>query len=230
MPRIIKKPSANHDVRRRALHHAHQHVVRYIKTLSMLRLISFEFIGTPIKESALIVANHPSLLDFIILMHDFPNAICLYKSQTRDNPILSDFVNIAGYIEGMDGTRSASKRIINECCERLGEGHHIALFPEGTRSKSNIDVARFRATAFHAALKSGVGIQPVAIYCEPLFLGKNQPWSTFSKARNRMVVEYMEPIQSDELPIAMQNARSLADLARDQIAAKLLLLHKKDHS
>ena len=110
----MKSCGQQSEKRSQALIHAHHHVSIYINTLSRLGLITFEFVGTPIKEPAVVVANHPSLLDFIVLLRDFPNTICLYKSQTRDNPVLSDFVNMAGYIEGMDGTREASKRIVDE--------------------------------------------------------------------------------------------------------------------
>ena len=221
IPRILKSRGKDAEKRSQALLHAHQHVAIYLNTLSRLGLISFEFVGVPIKGPAVVVANHPSLLDFIVLLRDFPNAICLYKSQTRDNPVLSDFVNVAGYIEGMDGTREASKRIVDECCQRLKEGHHVAFFPEGTRSESNSSIGRFRSTGFYAAIKSGVAVQPVMIYCDPLFLGKNQSWSEFSKRCNRMVIEYLEPIGPEQLADELNSSKALADHVRKVIKERL---------
>lgn len=224
MPQIMKSQGESVQKRSRALFYAHKHVAIYLKTLSRLRLIDFEFRGQVIDEPAVIVANHPSLLDFIVLLRDYPNAICLYKTQTRQNPVLADFVNVAGYVEGMDGTRGASKRIINECCNRLEEGHHVVFFPEGTRSKSNMDVGRFRSTGFHAAVRSGVPVQPVVIYCEPLFLGKNQPWSEFSKRRNKMVIEYQKPIKVEDLNEEARSAKGMAEYVRHAIKRRLLEL------
>lgn len=178
MPGILRQSGAIAEKRRQALFQAHRHVSFYLKTLSLLGLVKFDFRGKPIREPAIIVANHPSLLDFIVLQVDFPNAICLYKSQTLRNPVLANFVQVAGYIEGMDGSRTASKRIIDECWQRLKEGHQVVFFPEGTRSNSNIDIRRFRFTGFHAAIHSNVAVQPVVIYSSPFFLGKNQPWHT----------------------------------------------------
>jgi 1-acyl-sn-glycerol-3-phosphate acyltransferase len=111
----------------------------------------------------------------------------------------------------MDGSRSASKRVIDECYQRLEEGHQVVFFPEGTRSKSNTSMRRYRLTGFHAAIRSDVSVQPVAIYCKPLFLGKNQPWHTFSKAKNRMVVEFLKPVRLEDLPQQQQMAKGLSD-------------------
>jgi 1-acyl-sn-glycerol-3-phosphate acyltransferase len=221
MPRIMKRGGASIEKRSRALLHAHQHVSLYLKTLSRLGLVEFQFRGEVMKEPAVVVANHPSLLDFIVLLRDYPNAICLYKSQTRSNPVLSEFVKVAGYVEGMDGTRAASKRIVDECCQRLEEGHHVVFFPEGTRSKSNLSLGRFRSTGFHAAISSGLPVQPVVIYCKPLFLGKHQSWKEFSAAKNLMVIEFLKPVYVTDLPEDMRSAKALADHVRKIIKERL---------
>lgn len=217
MPQIMRYQGQVSEKRKHALFHAHKHVVIYLNTLTRLGLVSFRFVGTPINEPSVIVANHPSLLDFIVLLKDFPNAVCLYKSKTRDNPILSNFVKVAGYIEGMDGTREASKRIINECCQRLDEGHHVIVFAEGTRSRSSVSIGRFHTTSFLAAFKSNCVVQPVVIYCDPLFLGKKQSWTEFSRGRNRMVIEYQEPIRVAELPKELRSTKGLVDHTRATI-------------
>lgn len=221
MPRLLRSAGDAAGKRKRALSQAHRHVTVYLQTLSRLGLVSFEFVGEPVKEAAAVVANHPSLLDFIVLLRDFPNAVCLYKSQTRNNPILADFVNVAGYIEGMDGTHEASRRIVDACCKRLEEGHHVVLFPEGTRSKSNTSVRRFRSTGFHAVIKSNVSVQPVVIYCKQLFLGKHQSWSAFSKSGNHMIIEYLSPIRIEHLPKDLRNSKGLAEHVRKVIKKRL---------
>ena len=228
MPRIMSSGGQRIEKRSRALFHAHQHVSVYLNTLSRLGLVEFQFRGEVINEPAVVVANHPSLLDFIVLLRDFPNAICLYKSQTRNNPVLAEFVQVAGYVEGMDGTRAASKRIVDECCQRLEEGHHVVFFPEGTRSKSNISLGRFRSTGFHAAISSDSPVQPVAIYCKPLFLGKNQSWKEFSAAKNLMVIEFLEPIHITDLPEDMRSAKALADHVRTIIKERLVELESAE--
>jgi len=225
MPRLLASGKRNASLRRSALLLAHSHVCIYLNTLNRLGLVCFRFVGQPVTEPAVVVANHPSLLDFIVLLRDFPNAVCLYKSQTTKNPVLSDFVDIAGYIEGMDGTRDASKRIIDACCQRLDEGHHVVFFPEGTRSPANDMVNRFRTTGFHAAIHSRVAVQPVVIYCQPLFLGKHQPWSSFCHHQNIMTIEYLQPVLAGDLPEAERNAKGLSGAVRERIQERLLQLN-----
>ena len=221
MPRVINKHKGKPDARRDALRIAHRHVLRYLATLGFLRLIEFRFEGTPHEQPCIMVANHPSLLDFIALLRDLPNAVCLYKSRTLDNPVLSSFVRVAGYIEGMDGTVSANKRIIASCCERLAQGHHVVFFPEGTRSESASTLRKFRAAAFHAALKCPAPIQPVAILCQPLFLGKEQRWINIALQRNIMTIRYLPVIHVDDLPESAQTASGLARVARENILSAL---------
>jgi 1-acyl-sn-glycerol-3-phosphate acyltransferase len=224
MPRLIRSGQNIVEQRSKALFSAHRNVVIYLNTLSRLDLVKFDFEGSPAQQPCIIMANHPSLLDFIIFLKDFPNAVCLYKSQTLKNPILSSFVQVAGYIQGMDGTPQANKRIISSCCERLREGHQVVIFPEGTRSKTTTQLHKFRTTGFHAAIKGDVPIQPVAIYCKPLLLGKNQSWIEFCKGVNRITVRYLSPIMLSDLPPEMQNSSGLSDIVRERISTALVEL------
>lgn len=196
----------------------------YLNTLSFCRLIQFKFIGVPLSSPGLIAGNHPSLLDFIVLMLDFPQAVCIYKPQVKNNLILSNFVQSVGYIEGMHGSPSDSKRIIRDCCESIRTGHQIVFFPEGTRSKSALKPQRFRTTVFHSVVQTNTPVQPVAIYCNPLFLGKNQPWLEFSTAKNHMIISYLPPIYLKDLPIKEQTAIGLASKVRDTIEEELARL------
>lgn len=227
MPRIMKRTDKTViEKRQTALFQAHKHVNVYLKVLSYLGLISFKFVGTPVKEPALIVANHPSLIDFIVLLKDFPNSVCLFKQQTKKNPVLADFVEVAGYVEGMDGSRDASKRIIDDCCQRFEDGHHVVVFPEGTRSTSNLSVGRFRSTVFYAAMKAEVMIQPVSIYCAPLFLGKKQAWMDFPRNRNVMVVEYLAPIDLKDASYKELSPQAIAECTRKNILSNITLLSR----
>jgi len=225
IPRIMNSDDKTTTEKRKiALLKAHKHVNAYLKTLSKLGLIEFKFIGKPVEEPALIVANHPSLLDFIVLLKDFPNSVCLFKKQTKKNPVLASFVKVAGYVEGMDGTRGGSDRIIADCCQCLDEGHHVVVFPEGTRSGSNLIVERFRSTVFYAARKANVMVQPVSIYCSPQFLGKQQHWTDFPRSKNVMVIEYLEPIDIKDPSYKELTPQSIAEEARQNILSNLTSL------
>ncbi|MCP5010878.1 MAG: 1-acyl-sn-glycerol-3-phosphate acyltransferase, partial [Aestuariibacter sp.] len=177
--------------------------------------------GKPLQQPGVVIANHPGLLDFIVFLQDFPNAVCLYKSQSLQNPVLSSFVQVAGYIEGMDGTPAATKRIIAACRARLKEGHQVVLFPEGTRSPDAISVRKFRTTGFHAVIKSRAPLQPVAIYYQPLLLGKGQRWMEFCQSPIHVTIRYLSIIHTEDLPEEKQTAAELAKAAHKSICDAL---------
>ncbi|MEE9342405.1 MAG: lysophospholipid acyltransferase family protein [Gammaproteobacteria bacterium] len=221
MPRLMKSRSDKKNARKKALQAAHIQVSAYLKTLSFLHLVKFEFEGQPHESACVVVANHPSLLDIIVFLKDFPTAICLFKPESLDNPILSSFLKIGGYIEGVDGTSCSNKRVIASSCQRLAEGHHVIFFPEGTRSSSATRMRKFRTTAFHTAVKSGYPLQPIAIHCQPLFLGKNQKWSSFGRYTNRMTIRYLPVININDLAENKRNAAGLLEASHDRIAKAL---------
>ena len=221
LPRILRQDAQSQVAVTRVLQQVHRHVERFLGRVQGFGLVRFSFQGSPSPEPCIVVANHPCLLDFIVILKDLPNAVCLYKSGTLDNPVLSSFVRVAGYIEGMDGTASANKRIIASCNERLQQGRHVVFFPEGTRSETAMRMHKFRAAAFQSALRSGAAIQPVAIYCDPLILGKGQSWTVVAKQDNVMTVRYLPTVTLDELPVDRQTAVALGELVAARIDAAL---------
>ena len=227
MPGLVKSSENPQNKRRKALYAAHRHVDFYLKTLSFLKLIQFETVGKPPSMKGIVIANHPCLLDFIVFLRDFPYAVCMYKPESLNNPVLSSFVQVAGYIKGMCGEKGESKRIIEDCGVRLKQGHTIVIFPEGSRSPDMANFHKFRTTAFHAAIKNTVPILPVAIYCQPLFLGKDQPWFEFCKAKNKFTLHYLPPIYLDDLPEGQQSAVGMAKAAEDTIMKTINALNLK---
>jgi 1-acyl-sn-glycerol-3-phosphate acyltransferase len=120
------------------------------------------------QESGLIiVANHPSLLDAVILLSKLPNAACVMKASLRKNPLFGVMARLSGYISNED-----SMRLIKQSCSELKKGSHLVLFPEGTRSDT-FQVNPFGQVAAVIASRSGVPIQTVFIRFSSPYLGKS---------------------------------------------------------
>ena len=198
IPRLLRRDHEEIDARQDVLHASHRHVVRFLATLSFLNLLTIKKEGVIPDQPCIVVANHPSLLDFFSLLSDLPNAVCLFKPKTRQNLLVSSIVQGSGYIQGYDGTVACNRRIISTSWERAKEGHSVIFFPEGTRSKTSLSLHKFRSTPFHIAKSFDIPIQPVAIYCEPLFLGKNQRWWKAAQMKNTMIIRYLPVFHPNE--------------------------------
>ncbi len=81
------------------------------------------------ERGCLVVANHPSLIDYVMLASVMPETDCLVKSALLKNPFVSGVIRAADYLinDRADALLPASR-------QRLQQGDTILIFPEGTRT------------------------------------------------------------------------------------------------
>lgn len=118
----------------------------------------------------LIVANHPTLIDVVILISLLPRVDCIVKQAVWRNPFMLGVVSAAGYI-----SNSSSEDFMNKSVEALQSGRSLLVFPEGTRAVPNKPM-KFQRGAANIALRSTHNIIPVAITSVPDFLTKDKKW------------------------------------------------------
>ena len=159
---------------------------------------------------ALVVANHPTLLDIVMLLAHMPQADCVAKREAWDNPFLRAVVSAAAYIPNDDG-----EELIARCCERLAAGRSVILFPEGTRSPA-LGLQPFRRGAAHIALRSGCAVVPVLLRCDPPSLKKDRPWYVLPDARMRFRIEVDPPLH-----FASEPGDASRGLAARRVTARL---------
>jgi 1-acyl-sn-glycerol-3-phosphate acyltransferase len=119
------------------------------------------------QSGLIIIANHPSLLDAVILLSKLPNATCVMKASLRRNPLFGAMARLSGYISNED-----SMKLVKQSCAELKKGTHLVLFPEGTRSDT-LQVNPFGQVAALIASRSGATIQTVFIRFSTSYLGKS---------------------------------------------------------
>ena len=137
-----------------------------------VRLIRVTWVGREElrRGPILVVANHPTLIDVVLLVAAMPQADCIVKTAAERHPLLRRIVKAAGYIPNdRPGT------LIGAGTEYLRQGRSLLLFPEGTRSPEG-RLRTFRRGAARIALRSGHDLVPVVITCSPPTLMKGQPW------------------------------------------------------
>jgi 1-acyl-sn-glycerol-3-phosphate acyltransferase len=61
------------------------------------------------------------------------------------------------------GSTEAAKQMLSEATERLKKGEIMAIFPEGTRNKTDVPILPFKKGAFILAKHTGAPLIPLAI-------------------------------------------------------------------
>lgn len=158
-------------------------------------------------EPLLLCANHPTLIDVVLLMSLTSSATCLIKSALREAFATKGPVTVTGYIANDGGPK-----LVQACREAIETGETLIIFPEGTRSRPGVK-ARLHHGAACAALAAGKNITPVNITCEPPSLMKGQPWFSIPERKLRFDITIGEDI--DIAPfMGLQNERGRPIAAR----------------
>jgi 1-acyl-sn-glycerol-3-phosphate acyltransferase len=120
-----------------------------------------------------LVANHPSLLDAVMIVSRLPNAVCIMKAALMNNVLLGAGARLARYIRN-----DAPLKMIRHASEALGQGAQLVIFPEGTRTAA-FPVTTFGSAACMIARRGGAPLQTVFIEFNSPYLGK--AWPLFRK-------------------------------------------------
>jgi uncharacterized protein len=108
---------------------------------------------------AILVANHQSILDILMLLCIHPKIVLMAKDWVWNSIFMGPVVRMAGFL-------TASKGIENNyemARETIKLGYSIAVFPEGSRS-DDLEIKRFHKGAFFLAEELKLDIIPVVIH------------------------------------------------------------------
>ena len=142
-------------------------------TMRFTGAIDYKFEGQEILQSdkdCLVVANHPSLIDYVLIASRLEQCDCLVKEAIWHNPFMRGVVKSAGYIPN-----NGAGDLLNDCSARLRDGNVLLIFPEGTRTKPG-EVSTLQRGAAQIAIKTATDIRIVHITVTPSFLTKEKKW------------------------------------------------------
>ena len=151
---------------RRAIHLCFRAFVRFVTVAGML---GCEVSGKSRLWNAkgtLVVANHPSLIDVIILVAHLPDAYCVVKEGVWRNPFYGRVVRAAGYIPSVH-----ADYVVERAAALIGAGETVVLFPEGTRTPPGQQPVVRRGAAV-VLLRSNRPALPVRLHLSPPVLTK----------------------------------------------------------
>ena len=117
-----------------------------------------------------IAANHPSLLDALMIVARLPRSGCIMKGSLVRNPFLRAGASLAGYVPN-----DSARTMVRLAVEQLQEGCQLVAFPEGTRSPSPRQIHPFSRSIALIAQRAQVPIQTVVIETDSPYLAKGWP-------------------------------------------------------
>lgn len=214
--------------------HAHQRSARIQAwaraSLTLLR-IDLKVNGTPPTNGPLLlVANHVSWLDIVVLL---ASCHCRFvsKSEIGQWPVVGTLTRAAGTLFITRSSRRDALRVVHQMAEKLhaDSGMVLAIFPEGTTS-NGLQVLPFHANLFQAAISANAPVQTVALRFEDAasglpstaacyidddtFLGS--VWRTLRAPQQRVVLSFGSKQQGEG-----RNRQAWAADARTEVTALL---------
>ena len=113
-------------------------------------------------ETYVMVANHQSLLDILVLFRIFSHFKWVSKIENFRIPCVGWNMSLNRYIKLKRGDRASVARMLRECEQALAEENSIMMFPEGTRSPDG-RLRAFKTGAFSMAQNAQRPILPIVI-------------------------------------------------------------------
>jgi 1-acyl-sn-glycerol-3-phosphate acyltransferase len=160
-------------------------------------------------RGVLVFANHPTLIDVVVLMGLIPEANCVVKASLFRSLAMGPTLRSAGYLENAE-----SDRLVEGCRLSMEAGQPLIIFPEGTRTTPGSPLVFQRGPA-HLMLATRRTFLPVVIRCRPAALLKGQPWYHVPERRFELELEVLDEVPPEEW------APLVADLPRPLAVRKL---------
>lgn len=175
-------------------------------------------------KGMIVIANHPTLVDVVVLISLMPNAGCIVKQGLWRNPFLRGAVSCAGYIPNR-----GAQLLLADCKAVLSRGTNLIIFPEGTRTLIGKSINGFARGAANITLRTKNDLIPVILRTNTIGLSKQQPWYEIPRRTIGMRVEVGETLQhigydaqaGGDAKMARQLTRDLEDYYKQQLDRKL---------
>ena len=167
------------------------------------------------KTAYVMVANHLSLLDILVLFRLFKHFKWVSKAENFQLPFIGWNMSLNRYVKLRRGERSSVLQMMRACRAHLANGSSIMIFPEGTRSPTG-RIRRFKTGAFEIAQAAGCPILPIVLQGTSDALPKR---GVVLRGRHRITVRVLDPIPFESF--RDEDVEALAVRVHDLIAAEI---------
>jgi 1-acyl-sn-glycerol-3-phosphate acyltransferase len=145
------------------------------------------------KETYVMVANHQSLLDILVVFRLFSHFKWVSKIENFRIPLVGWNMRLNEYIELKRGDSASIATMLEACRETLDAGNSIMMFPEGTRSP-NGQLRKFKPGAFDLAKDTRKPLLPIVVRGTASALPKK---GVIFRGRHEIQIEVLDAIAYD---------------------------------
>ncbi|HPG24076.1 MAG: 1-acyl-sn-glycerol-3-phosphate acyltransferase [Spirochaetaceae bacterium] len=164
---------------------------------------------------AVLVANHLSLLDILVLFRLHTHFKWVSKIENFRVPLIGWNMTLCDYIPLRRGDARSTHAMMRHCDRAIAGGSSILMFPEGTRSASG-RLRSFKPGAFQIAERNRVPVQPIVVRGTAEALPKR---GFLLQGRHPISIEVLDPIPAEV--IASEPAEEVMERVRALILAAL---------
>ena len=161
--------AAGRRIGRAAIAHCYSVFWAVSGKVGMLRMDARVLDAVVDERGLIVVANHPSLLDALMLVSRLPRSACVMKGSLMRNPLLGPGARLARYV-----SNDSPSGLVRQAVRDLREGGQLVMFPEGTRTTQR-PLNPFRPGFALIAKHAKAPIQTVFIDTDSPYLGKGWP-------------------------------------------------------
>jgi 1-acyl-sn-glycerol-3-phosphate acyltransferase len=166
-------------------------------------------------QTYVIVANHQSLVDILVLYRLYFHFRWVSKIENFRIPLVGQVMRMNRYVPLVRGKRESVVQMMRRGDASLREGVSLLIFPEGTRSETS-QMRPFKSGAFELARNARVPIVPVVVEGTARALPKH---GIVLQGRHRIEIEVLDPIPPDDFKDL--SGQELGQRVRELIDARL---------
>lgn len=146
-------------------------VKRYLEFANIIKVNFKSNRSGDICNGRIIISNHISVIDIVLLINIYPNAISLMAEHVANLPFLKTIAKNTGFVIIKHNNYISRIKAISQIQEHLKNGKTLIIFPEGTRSKTG-KLGIFNKGIFRIALECHIPLTPVLITSSNPFYNK----------------------------------------------------------
>lgn len=173
----------------------------FIAFISALKLVRIRVLHPEAltRPGSILAANHPSLIDVVTLLSIVPNATTIVKASLLKNPFTAAPIVACDYATNNTGEWGEQVfATFKTLGEELNNGAIFVIFPEGTRTPSNLppgQTPKLHRGVAQLSLLTGRPITPVRITASPRWLTKDRGWWHLPEEPMTLTFEPLTPIE-----------------------------------